>query len=207
MRGFLAVSLIAGFGALGGRVVLAQQVPPDSASVATSVRIRIVPSVGIMVVRRPAFNVMVGSRTPRNFTESEETSSGFSAGGRIEAIGARWWAGVDAQVTAYILDSRTSFIAAANIGRRVPGALGGELRLGLGPVLVTSTRRFGFLGGFCLSDCSPVVYPPDLVTGGLGLAMVQEWRPWRRVGVGLEGHVATGAQRLASARARVALGR
>jgi hypothetical protein len=98
-------------------------------------------------------------------------------------------------------------VGAAHAGRVYSDVLGGTLRVGAGPVLVRATQRpRDLLAGLCFDDCTPVVYPPSLTTGGIGLTVVQEWRPWDGVGVGLEGQLASGAQRFAGARLRVSLG-
>ena len=109
--------------------------------------------------------------------------------------------------TLRFLDEASLVVGTVHAGRVYPNVLRGTLRLGAGPVLVRAEQRpRGLLAGLCFTDCTPVVYPPALTTGGIGITVVQEWRPWEGVGIGLEGQLASGAQRFAGARLRVSLG-
>lgn len=125
----------------------------------------------------------------------------------MEAVGTRWWVGATAQFMLKFFDEASLVVATVHTGRVFPKVLGGTMRLGAGPVLVRGTQRpRGLLAGLCLNDCTPVVYPAPPMTGGRGITVVQEWRPWQGVGLGIEGQAASGAQRFAGARLRVSLG-
>jgi hypothetical protein len=162
---------------------------------------------GALVLHRPAFTYTRGRVQPRPQTEPATETAALTVGVGVEAIGAQWWGGVDARFLFTLFDEGNGVVASAVVGRVVPRVLRGTLRVGLGPVVVrTQQRPRGLLAGLCLEDCVPVVYPADLTTSGVGLTLVQEWRPWPGVGIGLDAQAASGAQRVAGARVRVALG-
>jgi hypothetical protein len=191
--------------ALRSAVVDAQPSPVPASDVAP--RVAVTGGVGVWYIHRPGFTYTRGASNPRPFEERETESSAIALGAGLEAVGTRWWVGATGQVLLMFFDEASLVVGAAHAGRVYPDALGGTLRVGAGPVLVRATQRpRGLLAGLCFDDCTPVVYPPPLTTGGIGLTVVQEWRPWEGVGIGLEGQLASGAQRFAGARLRVSLG-
>jgi hypothetical protein len=195
--------------ALPGAVLLAQPSPVPASDVAPRVapRVAVTGGIGVWYIHRPGFTYTRGTSTPRAFEEPATESSAIALGGGLEAVGTRWWVGATGQLLLMFFDEASLVVGTVHAGRVHPGVLGGTLRLGAGPVVVRATARpRGLLAGLCLDDCTPVVYPPPLMTGGIGLTVVQEWRPWEGVGIGLEGQLASGAQRFAGARLRVALG-
>jgi hypothetical protein len=167
--------------------------------------VRVTAGLGVVYIHQPAFTFTRGMGNPRQLDERESDGAGLSFGGGLEAVGAQWWGGIGAQWLVSFFEQGNTVIATAHAGRVLPHVLGGTLRIGLGPVLVRAERRERTLTG-CLTDCTPVVYPPALATGGFGVALVQEWCPWNGIRIGLEGQVASGAQRFAGGRLRIALG-
>lgn len=165
---------------------------------------RVTLGVGVAYIHQPAFTFTRGTITPRSIDEPATDGAGIALGGGLEVIGARWWGGVGAQALLTMFDQGSSVIATAHAGRVVPRVLGGTLRVGLGPVLARSERRERTIRP-CSNDCASV-HPPALVTGGLGVALVQEWRPLADIGFALEGQAASGAQRFVMGRVRVTLG-
>lgn len=183
------------------------QPAPAQPAPTRDVSVRVSLGVGAVYLHQPAFTYTRGTANPRPFNEQATDAGAVAIGGGLEVLGTRWWSGVGAQYLVTFFDEGNTVIATAHAGRVLPKVLGGTLRVGLGPVLVRAERRErGLLAGLCFDDCEPVVYPPALVTGGLGVAVVQEWRPWPGVGLGLEGQLASGAQRFAAGTFRVTLG-
>jgi len=194
-------------GVLVSGTLSAQSSTPDDARSTTAVRFRVTGNVGVMYVHHPAFSYTRGTTDPRSFTEQETDGGGVLFGGGLEAIADRWWGGAGAQLMLPIFDNSSSVIVSAHAGRTLGDLLGATVRLGAGPVLVRSSQRErGLFGGLCFSDCTPVRYPPALITGGLGVILVTEWQPWEGVRLGLEGQLASGAQRFANGRLRLSLG-
>jgi hypothetical protein len=183
----------------------AQPSPVPASDVAP--RVAVTGGIGVWYIHRPGFTYTRGTATPRPFAERATESSAVALGGGLEAVGTRWWVGATGQVMLMFFDEASLVVGTVHAGRVYPNVLRGTLRLGAGPVLVRATQRpRGLLAGLCFDDCTPVVYPPPLMTGGLGITVVQEWRPWEGIGIGIEGQLASGAQRFAGARLRVSLG-
>lgn len=207
MRPHRSVVMVLVVGVLITPALSAQVSSAESARAADTLRFRVTGNVGVMYIHQPAFSYTRGTTNPRVLTEQETDGGGLVFGGGLEATTARWWGGVVVQGLVPIFDNSASVIVSAHAGRTLPRLLGATVRLGAGPVLVRSSRRErGLFSGLCFSDCTPVRYPPALTTAGLGLLLSTEWRPWEGIGLGLEGQLATGAQRFANGRIRLSLG-
>jgi len=207
MRTFLRLTTALLMSALGLRGASAQSTNSGSDGTAPAVRLRVVASGGVLYIHQPAFAFTRGTTNPRTITEQETDGGAVMFGGGLEALAERWWGGIGLHVALPLFDQSTSIITSVHGGPTLPRLLGGRVRLGLGPVLVRATRRErGLLGGLCLTDCTPVQYPPPLMTAGIGVVVITEWKPWTGVGIGLEGQAAAGAQRFATGRLRISLG-
>jgi hypothetical protein len=169
----------------------------------TATTFRIVVAAGATYIHQPPFSYVRGRNPPITVEERETDGGGVAFGGAIELERGRLWGGLSGQVVVPIFSEGTAQLLAAYAGvsRR---ALGGTWRVGLGPVLARGDREERGLR-FCLNDCATQV-PDPLVTGGVGLTTVQEWRLSPAVAVGVEGQAATGAQRFASLRLRLSIG-
>jgi hypothetical protein len=175
--------------------LMAQVTPPTT--------FRGVVAIGATYIHQPAFTFVRGSAPPYTVQERETDGGGVTFGGAIEFERGRLWGGMSAQVVVPVFAEGTAQLFAAYIGasRR---ALAGTFRAALGPVLARADREErGFQ--FCLNDCT-TQYPRPLVTGGVGITLVQEWRSTKAVAFGIEGQAASGAQRFASVRLRLSLG-
>jgi hypothetical protein len=207
MRRHRYVVMVFAAGMLTTPTLVAQSASSELPRATDAPRVRVTGHIGVIYLHQPAFSYTRGTTDPRVFTEQETDGGGVAFGGGVDVIDERWWGGVVVQGVVPVFDNSSSVIVSMHAGRAWKRLLGGTVRLGAGPVLVRSSRRErGLFSGLCFSDCTPVRYPPDLTTAGVGLLLSTEWRPWAGIGVGLEGQLATGAQRFANGRLRLSLG-
>lgn len=164
---------------------------------------RAVLAAGATYIHQPSFSYTSGITTPRTVWQQGTDGGGVTAGGAIEFERGRLWGGLSAHVVVPIFSDGTAQIFAA-YGGAARRTLGGTFRVAVGPVLVRGDREERGLR-FCLQDCV-MQYPPALVSGGVGLTVVQEWRAMKPLAIGVEGQAVSGAQRFASVRIRLALG-
>jgi hypothetical protein len=176
---------------------------PSQTPAPTPTTFRIVAAGGATYIHQPPFSFVRGQNPPITVEQRETDGGGVAFGGAIELERGRLWGGVSAHIVVPVFSEGTAQLLAAYAGvtRR---ALGGTWRVGSGPVLARGDREERGLR-FCLRDCATQV-PDPLVTGGVGLTTVQEWRLSHAVVFGVEGQAATGAQRFASLRLRLSVG-
>ncbi len=183
---------------------IARAQPAASRLASDELSIRVVAGIGGTYIHEPAFSYVRGRNPPRAVAERETDGGGLSAGGAVEVERRRWWGGVGGQWIAPVFSEGSVRIVTAFIGVSRPVG-SGHFRAAIGPTLVHADREpRGF--NFCLSDCA-TTSPPPLTTGGLGLTTALDWQPWGAVGLGIEGQLASGAQRFATGRFRVSVGR